>query len=83
MLPDNTHIVIVIENRRNRLYIGRAICPPKFLYYLLAYVTLYYRCQMRSRYQGACFDSHIHLFMYNIIAICFKMMIAYHTPILI
>ena len=38
---------------------------------------------MRSRYQGACFDRHIHLFMYNIINYCFKVMRTCNTHNLI
>ena len=38
---------------------------------------------MRSRYQGACFDRHIHLFMYNIINYCFKVMRTCNTHKLI
>lgn len=34
---------------------------------------------MRSRYQGACFDTHIHLFMYNIIDYCLQDMRTCYT----
>lgn len=34
---------------------------------------------MRSRYQGACFDTHIHLFMYNIINYCLQDMRTCYT----
>ena len=72
MLPDNAYIVIVIVSiiDKYRLYLGRAICPQKYSYYLLAWFTLYYRCQMRSRCQGEYIDRYIHLFTYNIINYC-------------
>ena len=79
MLPDNIHIVIVIVSiiDNNRLCLGRAICPQKYLFTLLCDYTPLNGCQMRSRCQGEYIDRYIHLFTYNIIAYCLWRMRAY------